>query len=75
MAIDPTTGRHAGYDPTGVGPRPMYADDYGTCAVCGREHRLTARGNVYQHRKRDHLDFATHEQCDGAGKPPRMAGS
>lgn len=74
MAIDPTTGRHAGHDPTRRTPRPMYADEYGTCSACGNWQRLTARGNLYQHQKRDRLGSAMGEQCDGAGKPPKRGG-
>ena len=60
-------------DPTRDTPRPMYADEYDTCSVCGRGQRLTARGNLYQHQSRDRYGSATGKQCDGAGKPPETA--
>lgn len=48
-------------------------DDYGTCAVCGQYQRLTTRGNLYQHQRRNEHGTATGEQCAGAGKPPKDA--
>ena len=47
------------------------SDEYGICAVCGQSQRLTARGNLYQHQKRNAHGSATGEQCEGAGKPPK----
>ena len=49
-------------------------DEYGTCSVCGNQQRLTARGNLYQHQRRDRSGSCMREQCDGAGKPPKAEG-
>ena len=48
-------------------------DEYGPCSVCGNWQRLTARGNLYQHQRRDRHGSPTGEQCDGAGAPPSTA--
>jgi hypothetical protein len=61
-------------DPTRATPRPMHADEYGCCSVCGAPKRLTARGNLYQHQRRNQLGTATGKQCEGAGKPPSGPG-
>lgn len=58
-------------DPTRVSRATQHDDEYGQCSVCSRWQRLTSRGNLYQHRRRDPLGFAALDQCGGAGKPPK----
>lgn len=61
-----------GIDPPRASRATIQASqEYGTCSVCSRGQRLTARGTLYQHQKRDRYGYATGEQCDGAGQPPK----